>query len=222
MTDGISDWHEWHRQYLEQDSALRRRLATVQAELRRVLPAELNDPLEIVSLCAGQGLDVIETLAAYPHVHQVKARLVELDERNVSVARQRAAEDGLSQIEVVQGDAARLAAYEGAIPADIVLVCGVFGNISDQDIFHTIDVLPQLCRHAAAVLWTRHRRTPDITPFIREYFAKSHFPEVDFVAPEDALFSVGVNRYEGEPQPLQSDAKLFTFLTRRPTGDANT
>ena len=46
------------------------------------------------------------------------------------------------------------------------------------------------------------------------------FSEVDFVAPEnDALFSVGVNRYEGEPQPLQPDAKLFTFLTKKPTSD---
>jgi hypothetical protein len=221
MTDGIRDWHEWHRQYLEQDSALRRRLATVQAQLRIALPAELNGPLQIVSLCAGQGLDVIETLAAYPHAHQVKARLVELDERNVSVARQLADKDGLSQIEIIQGDAARLAAYEGAIPADIVLACGVFGNISDQDIFHTIDTLPQLCRHGAIVLWTRSRRAPDITPIVREYFVKSHFPEVDFVAPEDALFSVGVNRYEGEPQPLRPDAKLFTFLTKRPTSDVN-
>jgi hypothetical protein len=49
-----------------------------------------------------------------------------------------------------------------------------------------------------------------------------HFPEVNFVAPEGDLFSVGVNRYEGEPQPLQPDVKLFTFLRKWPTSDVNT
>jgi hypothetical protein len=173
---------------------------------------ELAEPFQIISLCAGQGLDVIETLAAYPHAHHVAARLVELDERNVAVARQQAAQAGLSQVEVVVGDAAQLAAYEGAVPADVVLACGVFGNISDQDIFHTIDLLPQLCQRAATVLWTRHRRSPDLTPAIRAYFVAHHFLEVAFLAPDDALFSVGVNRYAGQPQPLQPDGKLFTFL----------
>jgi hypothetical protein len=222
MTDEMSDWHEWHRQYAAQDSALRRRLATVQAQLKQALPAELDVPFQIISLCAGQGLDVIETLAAYPHAEHVKARLVKLDERNVAAARQMAVETGLSQVEIVQGDAAQLAAYEGAVPADIVLACGVFGNISDRDIFHTIDTLPQLCRRGATVLWTRHRRTPDMTPAIRAYFVAHGFTEVAFVAPADNLFSVGVNRYEGEPQPLQPDAKLFTFIRKRPTSEVNT
>ena len=222
MADEMRDWHEWHRHYFEQDSPLRRRLAVVQAQLRKALPTTLDGPLQIVSLCAGQGLDVIETLAAYPHAQHVKARLVELDERNVAAARQRAAEAGLGQVEIVLGDAAQLAVYEGAIPADIVLACGVFGNISDYDIFHTIDTLPQLCGHRATVLWTRHREPPDMTPDIGAYFVQRHFPEVDFVAPEDELFSVGANRYEGEPQALQPDTKLFTFLTKRPTGDMAT
>jgi ubiquinone/menaquinone biosynthesis C-methylase UbiE len=222
MSDEMRDWHEWHSHYFEEDSALRRRLATVQAQLRQALPAELDAPFQIISLCAGQGLDVIETLATYPHAQHAKARLVELDERNVAAARQRAAEAGLSQVEIVQGDAAQLVAYEGAVPADIVLACGIFGNIRDRDIFHTIDTLPHLCQHAATVLWTRHRRPPDMTPAIRAYFVAHHFPEVGFVAPEDDLFSVGVNRYEGEPQPLQPDMKLFTFIRNWPTSDAVT
>jgi hypothetical protein len=222
MADEMRDWHEWHRHYFKHDSALRRRLAVVQTQLGKALPAELDGPLQIVSLCAGQGLDVIETLATYPHAQQVKARLVELDERNVAAARQRAGAAGLGQIEIILGDAARLAVYEGAVPADIILACGVFGNISEQDILHTIDTLPQLCRHAATVLWTRHRRAPDITPAIREYFLSHAFTEVDFVAPEDALFSVGVNRYEGASQPLQPDVRLFTFLRKKPTSDVVT
>lgn len=213
MTRETTDWLEWHRSYQEPDSALRRRLAAVQAHLRNALPEELDGPFQIVSLCAGQGLDVLEVLAAYPHAQRVRARLVELDERNAAAARKLANAARLSQVEIVQGDAGRLAVYAGAVPADIVLVCGVFGTISERAIVHTIDRLPQLCRHGATVLWTRHRRAPDFTPAIRASFEAHHFPEVDFVAPEDVCFSVGVNRYAGEPQPLQPEEQIFTFLT---------
>ncbi|HEX6540180.1 MAG TPA: class I SAM-dependent methyltransferase [Ktedonobacterales bacterium] len=212
MTHSTKDWHEWHSGYHEEDSPLKRRLAVVQAQLRNALPAELNGPLQVVSVCAGQGRDIIEVLAAYPHAHRVKARLVELDERNVAEARKRANEAHLGQVEIITGDAALLSAYAGAVPADIVLVCGVFGNISERDIFHTIDVLPQFCRNAATVIWTRSRRVPDITPAIRGYFEAHRFTEVDFIAPEGVLFSVGVNRYDGESVALRRDEKLFTFL----------
>jgi hypothetical protein len=43
---------------------------------------------------------------------------------------------------------------------------------------------------------------------------------VDFVA-DEALFpeSVGINRYEGEAQPLRPEARLFTFLPERRPSD---
>ena len=41
---------------------------------------------------------------------------------------------GLDQIDVVLGDASTTSAYEGMAPADVVLVCGVFANVSDDDI----------------------------------------------------------------------------------------
>jgi hypothetical protein len=213
MTREKIDWLEWHSSYHEPDSPLRRRLALVQAHLRNALPEHLDSPFQIVSLCAGQGLDVLEVLAAYPHAQRVRARLVELDERNVAAARKLANAAGLSQVEIVQGDAGRLAAYEGAVPADIVLVCGVFGNIGEREIFHTIARLPQLCQQGATVLWTRHRRAPDLTPAIRASFEAHHLPEVAFVAPEEVFFSVGANRYAGEPLPLQPEERLFPEFT---------
>ena len=32
------------------------------------------------------------------------------------------------------GDASTTSAYRGAVPADLVLACGIFGNVSDEDI----------------------------------------------------------------------------------------
>jgi hypothetical protein len=43
------------------------------------------------------------------------------------------------------------------VPAEIVLVCGLFGNLSDADIRRTIRHLPVLCTDRASVLWTLGR-----------------------------------------------------------------
>jgi hypothetical protein len=70
---------------------------------------------------------------------------VELDPRNATAAAQAARAAGLSQLEVVTGDAALTDNYQGVAPAEIVLACGLFGNITDPDVERTIAAMPQLC-----------------------------------------------------------------------------
>lgn len=206
------DWFEWHAPYNDPETPLSRRLAIVKQALRKLLPDQPDKPVKLISVCAGQGLDVVDTLIEYPHSRQVQARLIELNEANVREAQQHVWNAGLSNVEVVLGDAANLAAYQGVAPADIVLICGVFGNVSNNDIFQIIDTLPQLCKKGAGIIWTRSRRDPDITPTVREYFTDHSFVEESFVAPDDVIFSVGVNRFEGKPQELDPDGKMFEFV----------
>jgi hypothetical protein len=137
----------------------------------------------------------------------VRATLIEFDPGNVAAAR-RAAPPGIT---VVRADAGRLASYAGAAPADLVLLAGVFGNISDTDVRRTIDALPQLCAEGATVIWTRTRRPPDLTPDVRRWFGAAGFVEQAFEAPADVLFSVGVHRFTGTPRPLDTAGTMFTF-----------
>ena len=139
-------------------------------------------------------------------------RLVELDEGNAAVARATARRAGLDSIEVVRGDAALTDAYVGMVPAELVLVCGVFGNVVDDDIKNTVLALPQFCAEGATVVWTRHRKPPDLTPAVRGWFAEAGFEEVAFDAPSDALFGVGCHRLVGEPVPLVPGQQLFEFV----------
>jgi hypothetical protein len=73
------------------------------------------------------------------------------------------------EIEVTCGDASLSDAYAGAVPADLVLVCGVFGNVGDGDVERTVRVLSSLFARGATVIWTRHRRPPDLTMSIRRW-----------------------------------------------------
>ena len=90
--------------------------------------------------------------------------LVESDPHNAALARQGADEAGLSQVEVRAADASRVANYADALPADVLLLCGIFGNVSEDDIQRTAQAAPALCAAGATVIWTRHRRAPDLTP----------------------------------------------------------
>lgn len=204
------DWRAWHAGYEDPNSELGRRLAVVQRQLRDVLDRLPPGPIRAISVCAGQGHDIIGVLAEHQRRADVSARLVELDPRNVALAQSAARATGLDRVQAVAADASLTDAYIGAVPADLVLVCGVFGNIAEADIANTIEQLGQLCAPQATVIWTRHRRAPDLVPRIRETFQQAGFAEVAF---EDAPpFGIGANRLRRAPGPLQRGVKLFDFI----------
>jgi len=206
------DWRAWHEGYEDPDSGLGRRLALVQDWVSAALDRVPRGPVRAISVCAGQGHDLIGVLAKHPRRGDVSARLVELDEHNVLLARRAAATAGLDGVEVVAGDASMTDAYKGAVPADLILMCGVFGNITADDIANTIRHLPQLCALAATVIWTRHRQPPDLTPHIRRTFERHGFEEVSFDGDGSSPFGVGANRLIGSPQPFQAGVRLFEFI----------
>ncbi|HEX3454853.1 MAG TPA: hypothetical protein VHS03_09515 [Gaiellaceae bacterium] len=205
------DWVDWHGQYEQPDSWLSRRLVVVQEQLRAALDREPPGEIPLVSLCAGQGRDVVPVVAAHPRREDVHARLVELDPANVRVAADGAAEAGLGGVEVVEGDASSTSAYEGAVPARIMLACGVFGNITDEAIRHTIDCLPTLCAPGATVIWTRGNRPPDRRAAVRQWFDERGFEEL-FFRGEPEEFGVGAHRLVRDPAPFDPGLKLFTFI----------
>jgi hypothetical protein len=205
------DWRTWHDAYDRPGSWQAQRLAAVQEQIRVALDACPSGTLRVVSLCAGQGRDLLEVLAGHPRRDDVRARLVELDPQNTAFAEELARSAGLEQVEVVTGDASLTDQYLGMAPADLVLVCGVFGNISDADIERTIDSCSQLCRSGGTVVWTRHRGAPDRVPLICRRFAARGF-DLQWLSEPDAGFGVGAHRFTGEPQPLVPGTSLFTFV----------
>jgi hypothetical protein len=201
------DWVQWHESYDDPDSNLSRRLLAVQARIRDALDEAPPGRVNVVSMCAGEGRDLLGVIADHPRGSDVHARLVELNP--VLANRARNASTGRA-VEVIEKDAAQTDSYAGAVPARIVLVCGVFGNISDAEIERTIAALPAFTAHGGHVIWTRHRREPDLTPRIRAWFAAHGFQEVWFSC-DDPGFGAGAHRFTGTPQPLPRGRRLFAF-----------
>ncbi len=139
--------------------------------------------------------------------------LVEIDAGNAGWAREAAARAGLGRFEVVEADAASSDVNAPYIPADVLLACGIFGNITEEDLERTVRSLSMLGRTGASVIWTRHRNEPDLTPRIRRWFTESGFEEVSFDRLENESRSgIGVVRLVDAPLPFQPGFRFFTFV----------
>jgi hypothetical protein len=211
----MMDWVAWHAAYDDPSSPLTARLRQVRLRLSEAIDRARPGPVRLVSLCAGQGRDVIGVLPGHPRRDDVRAVLVEANPRLAEAARGAAAEAGLAQVEVREADAAAVASFADALPADVLLLCGIFGNVSEEDIKRTVEASAAMCTPGATVIWTRHRLPPDLTPQIRAWFAASGFEELAFDAPESStLIGLGTNRLRRAATAGPPSRPLFAF--RRP------
>jgi hypothetical protein len=205
----IRDWVQWHEPYDDPDSWQSQRLQIVQGELAAAIDDADEGPIALLSLCAGDGRDVVGVLSRHRRQSDVDATLVEVDSTLAARARSSAVATGL-RVNVLTGDAADVETYRASLPAHIVLSCGVFGNVVDDEIHSMIQDLGALVRPDGVVIWTRHRRKGDLTPTIRGWFREAGFDEVAWHAPANPQIGVGVHRYRGTRRPM-TGRRLFTF-----------
>ena len=70
------DWFEWHRPYDDSTSPLAGRLRVVQRYVVEFLDSAPPGEISVVSMCAGQGRDLLEVLAQHPRTPDVTGPLV--------------------------------------------------------------------------------------------------------------------------------------------------
>ena len=211
------DWRAWYQDYDDPASSLSRRLEVVRTQLAALL-AEASGPVRLLSLCAGDGRDTLPVVATSPV--PVSSVLVELDPVLADGARASAAALGLGHVEVRTDDAGTTSCCAGAVPADVLMACGIFGNVTDADVERTVATLPSLLAPGGHVIWTRGCRVPhdpteldgDPSETVRQLFADVGFAEVAFVRPDDASYRVGVHRWPGPDVPYRSGVPMFSFV----------
>lgn len=207
------DWYEWHDLY-NTEPKLQQRLEIVQEYIADSLNASPSGVIRIVSVCAGDGRDLLGTLKNHPRRNDVHARLVEINSNLVERGRATIESLGLSkQIELINGDATIAANYVGAVPADIVIVCGVFGNLAEEaELNRLLDNLSFLSKQGAFVIWTRgHSQGIPHSDTVRKFFRASGFEEVNFKLTATGDMGVGIHRYLGENLAVPKEQQLFVF-----------
>ena len=212
----IGDWSSWHDEYENPDSELNARKRAVQAHVVAITEQCPIGPVTVVSICGGQGREVIGALENHPRRGDVGGRIVELDEANSGFAREWAQRAGLNRLEVITGDASVSDAYAGLPPVDLVVISGVFGHIDRVDRQRLFDFLQQICREGASVVWTYFNRYEQWTRELREDLTDRQFAEESVQVLEgEYAFVVGRNRFVGPTGQFIPGAKLFTFGSSR-------
>jgi len=204
------DWIEWHRQYDDQASPLAQRLAVVTTMIRDALDAAPAGPIHVLSLCAGDGRDLAVAAAGHARASDIEGLLIELDPDLAVTATANAAAVS-SGLVVRCADASETAGYLDALPVDLLLLCGIFGNISIDDVGRTIAAVPAMCKPGATVIWTRHRRVPDATPMIRGWFDAAGCCSAGVISPGEGRFAVGCERVGAGGARASLPLRLFTF-----------
>jgi hypothetical protein len=210
----MRDYLKWHDAYDDPNSDLSWRLSQTQTYIRLALD-HLAGPVTVLSLCAGDGRDVLSVLADRDDSSGVQTTLIELHPVLAQRAREFAAEAGLTGVTVRSQDAGNTAAYAGSVPADLVIMMGIFGNISDDDVHRTIETAPQLCKSGATLLWSRSTNGSDRNASVRGWLSEAGFTELDYLEfdqDEGERAALGSARYDGPPQTFAIGRQLFTFL----------
>ncbi len=206
-------WLRWHQAYDDEANPLNERRRHVVEAITESLDAAPPGPLTVVSLCAGDATDIAIAAGRHTRRGDITGAAVELDP---DLARRAAGnlERAGVRLDVRAADAGDVQSFSDLLPADLLLLVGIFGNISDADIEDTIGAVPTLCRPGATVIWTRHRRPPDLTPRIRAWFEQHGCTHLRFDAPESVSWTVGAERLDHSPagRPPTGSTRLFTFL----------
>lgn len=218
----ISDWSDWHDEYENPDSELTHRSRLVQEQVVATLEGLPPGPVTVVSICGGQGRELIGALEGHDRRSDIQGRLVELEARNAAFAREWAQAVGLTGLEVREGDASASDNYDGLPRADLVIVSGVFGHLCPDDRRRLIAFLPQISRTGATVLITTYEENPKVTAELRTYFDECEFEETDWATTPGGMFGVMAHQLRGEARPLIPHTTLFEFGSSRTEGGSAT
>lgn len=215
------DYQDWHRRYDDPGSSMSWRLERVRHHIREALD-QYPGETRVLSVCAGDGRDLLGVLAGRADSDRVSSVLLELHPGLAQRARDSAATAGLTGVEVRTVDASTLDSYVGAAPADIILLVGIFGNVSDEDDWRLVAFAPQLCQPGATLIWSRGRRfsrelpgvtSGDLNGEVRAMFEAAGFTELAYETHEaGGLPALGVVQYNDPTPELAAEQPLFTFL----------
>lgn len=207
------DWYEWHDLY-NTEPILQQRLEIVREYIAYSLNALPDSAIRVVSVCAGDGRDLLGTLKNHPRAKDVSARLVEINSNLVERGRASIESLGLAkQIEFINGDATLATNYVGAVPADIAIACGVLGHVAEKiELNRLINNLSFLSKKGAFFIWTRgHSDGISYSDNVRKILSASGFEEVNFKLTATGDMGVGLHRYLGENLAAPKEQQLFVF-----------
>jgi hypothetical protein len=208
----VNPWSNWPAMSYRRASYVKR-LKVVQDQFAASLTEREPGPVRVVSLCAGDGRDVMGVLESHTRRADVTAWLVELDPKSVAAGVKARDEVGLSRnVIFIQGDATDFATYKDILPSDIVLVCGVWGHVRPEEQLSLVKALGKFCKPGGTVIWSRGlKRGMERFTELQALFERNSFERVGESFTPDGKWGVCTHRYMGKPVEVPTSGRIFNF-----------
>jgi hypothetical protein len=205
-------WSGWPEKAYQREG-YQQRLQAVQEHLSECLDEAPPGPVRILSMCAGDGRDVIGAVRAHRRRKDVSAWLVELNSQSVELGKGYSVNAGLERsLKFINADATVYSTYKQIAQADIVLVCGVWGHVPAGEKSMLVRAISTLCKPGGAVIWTRG--TSKGIGRVREIealFAGTWWDKSRVTYTPDAAWAIATYRYHGPAHEMPADGQIFHF-----------
>jgi hypothetical protein len=207
---GSRGWSGWPDEAYKREG-FQQRLSFVHDHLTECLNTAPRGAVRILSICSGDGRDVLGVLESHRRATEVTASLVELDSQSVAAGESRAKESGLeSAVRFLNTDATVFETYQAIAPADIVLVCGVWGHVPADERGQLVRAIECFCKRDGRVIWTRgvekgRHRLEEIA---------AHFPDANWKKVRESIgpkWGVMTHQYCGPQRAIPATGQIFNF-----------
>jgi hypothetical protein len=205
-------WSRWPSQAYDKPR-YQHRLAGVVRHVSLAVAACPTRAIQVTSLCAGDGRDVIGALATHPRCSDVRATLVELNPTSVANGRTRIAATGLGHIvKFIEGDATSYETYRNIPRADVLLVCGVWGHVPEHQRSEMMRAICGLTQIGGTVIWTRGvGKGMERLDEIKALFTPPDWKQIRLDITPDREFVVASYRLVGPTVTLPAEGRIFDF-----------
>jgi hypothetical protein len=209
------DWTHWYKHY-DATPRIQARLRVVRRQIIDFVNECPAGPITIVSVCSGDGRDLVGALADHPRRNDVVAWLLDTHAETLDRGKGAATAAGLErQFHFLLADAARADSYRDIVPVDLVLISGVLGHLRPDGVSGLLGALPMLCKAGGCVILNRGMLFNDgrrQVPAIRELLRNTGFVERDYEVTSADGFACLWARFTGPAQPLDTKRVLFEFV----------
>ncbi len=214
-------WSGWPEAAYQQPG-YRQRLQAVQEHLAQSLDCAPNGPVRIISICAGDGRDIIGVLSSHRRRTDVQAWLIELNHQSVVAGIRQAKNAGLEdRVTFLNTDATLYATYKDIAPAEIILLSGVWGHVPAQERASLAGGLASFCNPRGTLIWTRGvSQGIGRLREIQAHFSAPAWEEERLTLTPDNNWAVASYCHCGPPQELPRSGQVFRFQRRAGRHDA--
>lgn len=196
MSNGL--WDEFYFGYSDIDTDLPDRLKIMRSYIKEVLPNSNN----ILSICGGKSLDILDLLDSNKILHIV--------DNDIDAATY-IEENAITPVKFLLKDAEISNSYIDIPKVELLICSGFIGAITKESIKDFVSFLPNLIKENSIIVWTLKNDDFQHVEYVKSIFKSFDFIELDSQITKNNRFTCVKSQFIGEQLDLLPNQKIMSM-----------